>query len=235
MIINCGIIDDEPMAMEVIKNHLKDIPNIDLKYTWENPIPALETINNGGVDVVFIDINMPIMNGLDFIRSIKSGPQFVITTAYREFAAESYDLDVLDYLVKPIPFNRFLKTVQKIKSKFSSDLKPEPDNESDKSYIFLKVDKKYVKIKFDEIYYIESLKDYIKVFTKTGNYLVHKTMASLEEELPSNNFLRIHRSYLISISEVEFIEGNSIQINKKRIPMGRKYVETAKGILLNME
>ncbi|MEN8185552.1 MAG: response regulator transcription factor [Bacteroidota bacterium] len=233
MNIRCIIIDDEPLAIKVIESHLKEFQNMELIGTFNNPIDALQTIEENNLDAVFIDISMPKMNGLDFIKSIKSKPHFIITSAFREYAAESYELDVLDYLVKPIPFNRFLKSIDKLRQHIYQDknIDIEP-NESDKSYIFLKVEKKLVKVKYEDIFYIESLKDYIKVYTKTGSYLVHKSLSSITEELPGDQFLRVHRSFTIALDKVQLIEGNSVQINNKRIPIGRKYVENTKSTIL---
>jgi len=141
---------------------------------------------------------------------------------------------VLDYLVKPIPFNRFLKSVNKITQKVSiqRDIQQETNSENE-SFIFLKVEKKLVKIKFEDIFYIESLKDYIKIFTTVENYLVHKSLTSITEELPQDKFLRIHRSYTIALDKVKSVEGNSVEIDSKRIPIGRKYINQAKQIILN--
>jgi DNA-binding LytR/AlgR family response regulator len=179
---------------------------------------------------------MPKMNGLDFAKTLNTKTNVVITTAYREYAVESYDLNVLDYLVKPIPFNRFLKTINKITQKVyqQKGIQKEEDT-SNESFIFLKVDKKLVKIKFDAILYIESLKDYIKVRTTTENYLVHKSLTSITEELPDTNFIRIHRSYTIAIDKVKSLEGNLLEIGIARIPIGRKYVSHAKRIILNTD
>ena len=202
--------------------------------TFTNPILALEVIESGNVDAVFIDINMPKMNGLDFIRSLESTPNFIITTAYREYAVESFDLDVLDYLVKPIPFPRFLKSMNKLSQKFHNDKSIDQSSQIlEKSFIFLKVDKKLIKIKFEDIFYIESLKDYIKVFTKSGDYLAHKSLSSISEEVPSNQFLRIHRSFTVGLDKIEALEGNSVLITGKRIPIGRKYINHAKDVILN--
>lgn len=234
MKIKCIIIDDEPLAAEVIENYLKDFSNVEHVGSFTNPLEALETIESGEVEAVFIDINMPKMNGLEFIRSIEAKPYFIITTAYREYAVESYDLDVLDYLVKPIPFNRFLKSINKLSLKFNADksIESHPDH-SEKQFIFLKVDKKLVRIKFDDIHFIESLKDYIKVFTSVGDFLAHKSLTSITEELPKNQFLRIHRSFTVSLDKIQALEGNSVLLKGKRIPIGRKYVNHAKDVILN--
>jgi two-component SAPR family response regulator len=161
MKIKCIIIDDEPLAIKVIENHLQEFQNFEVVGTFNNPIEALQLLEEEEIDAVFLDINMSKMNGLEFIKNVELQSNIVITTAYREYAVESFDLDVLDYLVKPIPFNRFLKAVNKITQRISQQRGASQDNfnESTDSFIFLKVDKKLVKILFDEIYYIESLKD----------------------------------------------------------------------------
>jgi DNA-binding LytR/AlgR family response regulator len=236
MKIKCVIIDDEPLAIKVIENHLKEFQDFEVIKTFNSPIEASYLLEKGEIDAVFLDINMPKMNGLDFAKTLNSKMNIVITTAYRGFAVESYDLNVLDYLVKPIPFNRFLKTINKITQKvyLQKGVQKEEDVRND-SFIFLKVDKKLVKIKFEAILYIESLKDYIKVFTTTGNYLVHKSLTSMTEELPDTNFIRIHRSYTIAIDKVKSLEGNLLEIGIARIPIGRKYVSHAKRIILNTD
>ena len=237
MKIKCIIIDDEPLAIKVIENHLQEFQNFEVVGAFNNPIEALQLLEEEEIDAVFLDINMSKMNGLEFIKNVELKSNIVITTAYREYAVESFDLDVLDYLVKPIPFNRFLKAINKITQRVSQQrgASQENSNESSDSFIFLKVDKKLVKILFDEIYYIESLKDYIKVFTATDNYLVHKSLTGITEELPSDQFLRVHRSYTISLDKVKSVEGNSVEIDSKRIPIGRKYINQAKQIILNIE
>ena len=234
MKIKCIIIDDEPLAGEVIETHLNEFSNMHLLATFTNPLDALTIIESGEVDAIFIDINMPKMNGLDFIKSLDAKPYFIITTAYREYAVESFDLDVFDYLVKPVPFTRFLKSINKLSQKMMLEQSTgvvQPA--TDKSFIFLKVDKKLIKIKFEDIYFIESLKDYIKVFTKSGDYLAHKSLSGITEELPSNLFLRIHRSFTVALDKIQALEGNSVLVADKRIPIGRKYINHAKDVILN--
>ncbi|MBP8792237.1 MAG: response regulator transcription factor [Lutibacter sp.] len=234
MKIKCIIIDDEPLAISVIKNHLSEIQNIELVATFNTAIAALPTIETNEIDVIFLDINMPKMSGLEFLRTLTNSPHIVITTAYREFAVESFELNVLDYLVKPIPFGRFLKAINKIQSRIH--LEKEKLTEAvikEEPFIFLKVDKKMMKIKLNDILYIESLKDYIKVFTVIGDFLVHKSMNSISDELPSDHFLRIHRSFTIAINKITSVEGNSIEIHKKRIPIGRNYLVQTKQKIFN--
>ncbi len=233
MKIKCIIIDDEPLAAKVLQSHLEEFSNMELIGTYNNPVEALNTIEENKIDAVFLDINMPKMSGLEFIQSIESKPYFIITTAYREYAVDCFDLDVLDYLVKPIPFKRFLKSINKLSQQVYKEKNIDTENSGDKSFIFLKVSKKLIKVKFEDIFYIESLKDYIKVFTKTGDYLVHKTLTGITEELPKNDFLRIHRSFTIALDKIQALEGNSVQISNKRIPIGRKYIEHSKQVILN--
>jgi DNA-binding LytR/AlgR family response regulator len=236
MKIKCIIIDDEPMAIKVVERHLKEFEYMTLIDTFNNPIAALPTIDKGRIDVIFLDINMPKMSGLDFLRTLTNKPHIIITTAYREFAVESFDLDVLDYLVKPIPFSRFLKTINKITKRINLEENTSKEIQiKEDPFIFLKVDKKLMKIKLDDILFIESLKDYIKVTTVLGDYLVHKSMTSISEELPSDNFIRIHRSYTIAINKISFVEGNSVKIANRRIPIGRNYLQAAKQKILNIE
>ena len=229
MKIKCIIIDDEALAIKVIKNHLKEFQNMELLATFNTPIEALPTIENNDVAVIFLDINMPKMSGLEFLKTLTSMPLIVITTAYREYAVESFDLNVLDYLVKPIPFERFLKAINKINSRINLEKDRQNDMAfKEEPFIFLKVDKKMMKIKLNEILYIESLKDYIKVFTVLGDYLVHKSMTSISEELPRENFIRIHRSFTIAINKITSVEGNLIEIANRRIPIGRHYLQITK-------
>ena len=236
MIKKCIIIDDEPLAIKVIESHLKEFSDFELVGVFNSPIDAIQLIENKEVDVVFLDINMPTMNGLEFLKTLTHRPFVIITTAYREYAVESFDLNVLDYLVKPIPFSRFLKSINKLNKRLglerhgSKNVSIEED-----PFIFLKVDKKLMKVKLNDILYIESLKDYIKVITVSEEFLVHKSMTSISEELPNDRFIRIHRSFTISLNKISFVEGNSIKIANRRIPIGRNYLQAAKQKILNLK
>lgn len=234
MKIKCIIIDDEPLAISVLKNHLNDFENIQLVATFNTAISAIPIIEKNEIDLIFLDINMPKMSGLEFLKTLNIKPHVIITTAYREYAVESFDLDVLDYLVKPISFGRFLKAINKGTNRISLENEKQSDVViKEEPFIFLKVDKKMMKIKLNDILYIESLKDYIKVFTVIENYMVHKSMTSISEELPSDNFLRIHRSFSIAINKITSVEGNTVEIAKKRIPIGRNYAIEAKQKIFN--
>jgi len=236
MKIKCIIIDDEPLAVEVIQTHLSEFSNMELVGVFNNPVEAIHIVKNDNIDAVFLDINMPKMNGLEFIRNIGQKTNFIVTTAYREYAVESFDLNVLDYLIKPVPFSRFLKSINKLSQKVLSEVKNDQSKDTkEKSFIFLKVNKKLVKVKFEDILYIESLKDYIKVFTITEDFLVHKSLTAITEELPDDHFLRIHRSFTIALDKIKEVEGNTVQISNKRIPIGRKYLNHAKSIILDID
>ncbi|AUC13881.1 DNA-binding response regulator [Tenacibaculum sp. SZ-18] len=235
MNLNCIIIDDEPLAIRVIENHLKEFKNFSLIGKFNNPVDALPIIENDIVDVIFLDINMSKMNGLAFLRSIPISSYVIITTAYREYAVDSFELDVLDYLVKPIPFNRFMKSINKLNQQIYLRQNAQKTQTDLETFIFLKVDKKLVKIRYQDILYIESLKDYIKVFTIDNSFLVHKSLSSITEELPSKKFIRIHRSYTISLDKVDSVEGNLIEIGNKKITIGRKYISLTRDVILNRE
>jgi len=234
MIIKCIIVEDEVLASSVIQNYLKEFPNIELVGTYTTAMASVPILEEGGVDLVFLDINLPRMSGLDFLRTLQVKPLVVITTAYREYAVESFDLNVLDYLVKPIPLGRFLKSINKVTDQLKLTKKKVQDPVlKTKPHIFLKVDKKLIKFRLNDILFIESLKDYIKVCTLTGDYLVHKSMTSVLEELPEENFMRIHRSFAIALNKVNCIEGNTVEIANQRIPIGRNYQQATKERILS--
>lgn len=236
MIVKSIIIDDESLAISIIESYLQEFKNIEVLGVFNNPIEALQIIESGDLDVVFMDINMPRMNGLEFLKSLQEYPFIIITTAYKEHALESYELEVLDYLVKPIPFSRFLKSVNKLMARLitAKNLKPSPDFDQ-APHIFLRVDKKLMKIFLHDILFIESLKDYIKLCSAEGTYVSHKSLSSISEELPSENFVRVHKSYTIAIDKVKSVEGNLIEIGNKRVPIGRNYASHAKQRILKNE
>ncbi|MBU2951811.1 LytTR family DNA-binding domain-containing protein [Tamlana sp. 2_MG-2023] len=234
MKIKCIIIDDEPLAITVIESHLKNFDHIEIVETFNNPLKAYRVLEQEKIDVIFLDINMPEMSGFAFIDNLSYKPLIVITTAYREYAIKSYELNILDYLVKPIPFNRFLKTVNKIYQQvFVSNMAVDASLQQE-PHIFLKVNKKLIKINLNDILYIESLKDYIKVITKLGDHVVHKSLSAITEELPHSNFMRIHRSYTVSINKISALEGNTVEISSRKIPIGRNYTKQAKERIFNI-
>ncbi|TDO68961.1 LytTR family two component transcriptional regulator [Flavobacterium chryseum] len=234
MKINCLIIDDEPLAINVIKNYLEPIENFEVVNTFSNPIEGLNFLKNNKVDVVFLDINMPVLDGINFIKSLENPPILIITSAYSQFAIETYELDVLDYLVKPIEFPRLMKTLNKISKRLSNSGNTQQENNPESPFIFVKIDKKRMKkIFFNEILVIESLKDYLKISTLTGKYIIHSTLSDFTDLLPERNFLRIHRSYTIAIDKIDAVEGNSIEIEGLRYVIGRSYIDHVKQRILN--
>jgi two-component system LytT family response regulator len=232
MKIKCVLIDDEPLAIKVLLNYFVNFSDFEVIATFNNSLEALEFLNSNTVDAVFLDINMPMMTGFELISLLDNKTRIIITTAFREFAAESYDLEVLDYLVKPIPLPRFIKCIQKIEAEINLKNNVKSDNHRVEPHIFIKVDKKMVKINIDEILFIEGMKEYIKVVTPEKTYITHKSLTSLTEELPSDRFMRIHKSYTIALNKVKSIEGNRIQIQSHTIPIGRNYSKEVKSKIL---
>jgi len=232
MKIKCVLIDDEPLAIKVLQNYFNNFTDFEVTGTFNNSLEALDFINSTTVDAVFLDINMPMMTGFELISLIENKTKVVITTAFREFAAESYDLDVLDYLVKPIPLPRFIKCINKITAEYNFKNNIKVENLKTDSHIFIKVDKKMMKINIEEILFVEGMKEYIKVVTSDKTYITHKSLTSLSEELPNDNFLRIHKSYVIALNKVKSIEGNRIQIASYTIPIGRNYSKEVKNKIL---
>jgi DNA-binding LytR/AlgR family response regulator len=236
MKIRCQIVDDEPLAINVIKKFLDQFQATEVVSSCENAMEAFTYISENPVDLLFLDINMPKINGLDFLKSLKEPPLVIITSAYRDYAVEGFELNVLDYLVKPISFQRFMKAMDKaniaIRKKNSSIQPIVSSSEPSKSFIFLKVDKKMVKIYLDEILFIESLKDYVKIHTVYEDLITHQNLNGMAKILPSDSFIRIHKSYTISADKVKSIEGNCVEIASKLLPIGRNYRKQVKEHIL---
>lgn len=234
MKIKCLIIDDEPLAINVIKNYIEQIEDLELINSFSNSIEGLNFLKNNTVDVIFLDINMPVLDGINFIKSLENPPLLVITSAYDEFAIETYELDVLDYLVKPIEFPRLMKAVNKINKRLDSTHKIPQENSKEHPFIFVKIDKKKMKkIFLDEILVIESLKDYLKINTTSDKYIIHSTLSDFTNLLPERDFIRIHRSYTVAIDKIDAVEGNSIEIEGLRYVIGRSYIDEVKQRILN--
>ncbi len=215
--IRCMIVDDEPLALEILTYLISRFPELELIGKCSNAISAFEMFHKQPVDLIFLDIKMPGINGLDFISSLKEPPAVVFTTAFAEYAVKGFELDAVDYLLKPITDKRFEKCMQKI-------LKIRPyDAEVTKDYTYFKVSGRLIKVPHAQLLYAQSVKDYIHLYTKTGNHLTHMTMKYLEELLPANVFLRVHRSYLVNRELISLIDKNSLQIGEERIPVGENY------------
>jgi DNA-binding LytR/AlgR family response regulator len=234
MKIKCLIIDDEPLAINVIKNYIEQIEELELVKTFNNSIEGLIFLKNNTVDVIFLDINMPVLDGINFIKSLENPPLLIITSAYDEFAIQTYELDVLDYLVKPIEFPRLMKAINKVYKRLDTASKTVQDNSKENPFIFVKIDKKKMKkIFLDEILVIESLKDYLKINTTSGRYIIHSTLSDFTNLLPERDFIRIHRSYTVAINKIDAVEGNSIEIEGLRYVIGRSYIDEVKQRILN--
>lgn len=241
--LNCLIVDDEPLAQEVLAMHISKIPNLHLVQQSNNAIEAFEALHKNNIDLLFLDINMPVMSGLSFLRSLKDPPAVILTTAYTEYAMEGYELDVIDYLLKPIPFDRFLKAVKKAvaqlqaKGKAVQNISEEYNTNVmqsgpaapavEKQYFFVKADGKLVKVNYADIKFIEGMKDYLKIHTVNGMIVTHHTMKAMEEQLPSGKFMRVHKSYIIALNAIKAIEGNIIYLDKEKaeVPLGSSFKE----------
>jgi DNA-binding LytR/AlgR family response regulator len=241
--LNCLIVDDEPLAQEVLAMHISKIPNLHLVQQSNNAIEAFEALHKNNIDLLFLDINMPVMSGLSFLRSLKDPPAVILTTAYTEYAMEGYELDVIDYLLKPIPFDRFLKavkkavaqlqakgkTVQNISEEYNTNVMQSGPAATavEKQYFFVKADGKLVKVNYADIKFIEGMKDYLKIHTVNGMIVTHHTMKAMEEQLPSGKFMRVHKSYIIALNAIKAIEGNIIYLDKEKaeVPLGSSFKE----------
>ncbi len=232
MDLKCVIIDDEPLAINVIKNYVDQTKGLILLDSFNDATESVEYLRNHEPDLIFLDINMPLLDGLNLLKSIPKKPLTIITTAHEEFAVESYELEVVDYLVKPISFHRFLMGVNKAFKMKEYQQKDDFASHNDRAYLFIKIDKKKMqKIYLDEILSIESLGDYIKINTGADKYMIHQTLSSFTDELPSDKFIRIHRSYTISIEKIDAVEGNSIEIADIRYPIGRSYLNDVRNAI----
>lgn len=216
---NCLIVDDEPLALEIIENYVNGHEQLNLIKKCNTAFDAFEVLHHVKIDLIFLDIKMPGLNGIDFIKSLKNPPAVIFTTAFSEYAATSYELEAIDYLLKPITLKRFNKSLDKF-----FKLQPVVTIE-EKSYTYFKVSGKLVKVEHPHILYAQSIKDYIMLYTLSGNLIVHMTMKYLNELLPASLFIRVHRSYLINQSHISTIGKNQIQLNEIEIPIGEHYKE----------
>jgi two-component system LytT family response regulator len=220
--IKCLIIDDEPLAQNVIENYLKNFTFIELIAKCDHAIIALEWIKKQKIDLIFLDISMPFISGIDFIKTMQNAPKIIITTAHKDFAIESYELNVLDYLLKPISFERFLKAIDKLEDPITKEIKPLIQDSQPDSFIYVKSEKKNLKILLNEILFIESLKDYIKIHTGNKVIITQVPISEIEQRLPES-FLRIHRSFIISKDKITAYTQHDFEIGKHQIPIGRSY------------
>lgn len=227
--MRCIIVEDEPLAAEILASYIQQTPSLTLVEVCNDAIRALEVVHNQAVDVIFLDINLPKLNGIEFIKTLRRQPKIIITSAHHEYAVEGFDLQVTDYLLKPIEFSRFTMAVQKLLHPVKSNAgEPAPKPlaapaESIRPYYFFTVNKRSVKIYLDEILFIESLKDSVSIHTPTKSHNTHYQLGELEELIRSDNFLRIHRSFLVAVDKIESFSATEVEIAGRELPIGRSY------------
>lgn len=230
---NCIIIEDEPLAVEILSDYIKQVPFLRLKHICNDAIYAMEIVQKNKIDLIFLDIHLPKIKGLYFLALLKNPPPVIITSAYQDYALQAFTADVLDYLLKPIRFNRFLKAVNKLHS-VQPDAKQVPAQitAAERGFIFFNVGKKKVKIYLDEILYAEAIKEYVRIYTREKSILTKFLLHELEGLLVSKDFIRVHRSFIIAKSKVAAFTATEVEINNKRIPIGRSYKE---GVISELE
>jgi DNA-binding LytR/AlgR family response regulator len=229
--IHCLVIDDEPPAREILKQHIAGVEALELSGTCSNAVEAVSFLKEHPVDLLFLDIQMPQLFGTNFIRTLKNPPKVIFTTAYRKYAVEGFELNAVDYLLKPISFERFLKAVNKVLqlniSTAQSTLpipKPkEEQNGQSNSFLYFRAERKMVKVFFRDILFVEGLKDYIKIVTNSKTIVTKHVLSTLEDMLPTNEFLRIHKSYIVAINKIDSYDADTIHIAKHELPIGRLY------------
>lgn len=228
MTIKCLVVDDEPVARKGMAGYVEQTPFLSLVDSCKSAIEANEVLHKKEVDLLFLDIQMPDLTGTEFVRSLENPPAVIFTTAYRDYAIEGFELNALDYLVKPISFQRFLKAANKAQSFFEMQRQPAAPKQTNtgQDYFFIKSDGQFIKIKLDDVLFFESEKDYVFIYTVQKRYLTLLSLKQLEKELPPERFLRVHRSFLVSLEKVELVDGNQLVIKDKRIPVSRSLQET---------
>jgi DNA-binding LytR/AlgR family response regulator len=227
MKIKCLVIDDEPLARDLMRSHIEKLENFEIVAECGDAMKALQALRNHPVDLMFMDIQMPQITGIEFLKTLKHPPKVIITTAYREYALDGFELDVVDYLLKPITFNRFLKAV----NKFYQLAQEEKQNEipsangiqPEEAFIYVKENKKVIKVHLNEILYVEGLSEYVQIYTESKKIITKTSMTNMEEKLPEADFMRIHKSYIVSMSKIEAFTSNSIEVPGKELPIGRSY------------
>ena len=222
MNIQCIIIDDEPLARKGLKEYIADTDFLSVMGEFDNPLRATEIISGGEVQLLFLDIQMPWITGLDFFKTLKNPPPVIFTTAYPQYALEGFEVNALDYLVKPISFDRFLKAALKAREYYEIREKNTAESkDSNADYFFIKADNKLMKVDYNEILYAEALQNYVVIHTTDRKYITYLTFRSVEEYLPSDKFIKTHKSYIISASKIDSIEGNDVRIGSHHVPISR--------------
>ena len=216
--LNCLIVDDEEVAREVMASYISKVPYLELKASCENAIDAHEVMTQEEVDLVFLDIEMPGLSGIDFLKTVAQKPHVIICSANKDYAVEGFDLDVDDFILKPVTFERFLKAVGKIRSE-------EKPIELNEDYFYVNENKRMVRIDMSNIIYIESLRDYVRIVTTQKKVITHQHLSDFESKLPSDRFMRIHRSIIVAIDKIQSFTSSLIDVGEKELPVGRNYKE----------
>lgn len=224
MTLSCIIVDDEPLARDILEKYIMDCPMLDLHASCNSAFEAIEVLDKGGIQLVFLDINMPKLSGISMIRTLEDPPEIIFTTAYPEYAVEGFELDAVDYLVKPFSFERFMKSVNKASKRYEMQLKKAGDTSvEDPSFLTIKADGKIYRLQMTEIVLLEALGDYVKIHTGSGVITTHDTLKNLGRLLHEDQFMRVHRSYIIALDKIRFLEGNRLRIGEQDIPLGLSY------------
>ena len=232
MNIKCLVIDDERLAREYIKNYISKVPELELVGDFNSPLKAMELIKKGQVDLIFLDIQMPDITGVDFMKTLQNAPEVIFTTAYQEYALEGFNLNVTDYLLKPFSFERFYQAVNKVIDKLENKktgvaaMPADTQTSYADTFLTIRADRKFYKINFDDIHFIEGQKAYVTFHTDKKKITALASLKELEEALPDEQFLRVHKSYIASIREINTLEGNMIEIGEHKIPVGSTYKES---------
>ncbi len=223
----CLIVDDEPLARDLMRSHISKLENFQIVAECGDAMKALQELHKNPVDLMFMDIQMPQITGIEFLKTLKNPPRVIITTAYREYALDGFELDVVDYLLKPITFERFLKSVNKY---YQANLDEGPGmapaysaTQNDEAFIYVKENKKVMKVHLSEILYIEGLSEYVQIYTDSRKIITKCSMNHMEEKLPEEGFMRIHKSFIVSLSKIEAFTSSSIDVPGKELPIGRSY------------
>ena len=231
----CLIVEDEPLARNLLTEYVKKIPFLTLVKACSNPMEGLEVLRSNAIDILFLDIQMPEITGITLLKILQKKPMVILTTAYSEYAIESYDLDVVDYLLKPITFDRFLKAVDKASQRITSPpanpVTDKTQSETSPDFVFVKDGTKLVRINFDDVLYVEGLKDYVTIHTKTQKVVTLQRLKSLEMQLPADKFIRIHHSYIIALKAIDVIHKGEVQIGNAMIPISDSYKKAFKDLI----
>lgn len=235
MVLDIMIIEDEPHAVSILEKYLKKIPNTRLRYIFSNPIEGLTALNQHRVDILFLDINLPEISGVDLLKTLANPPKVILTTAYPEYALEGYELEISDFLLKPFSFDRFLKSINKVIQQLELEKKVQQlDQSTQQSHLFIRADRKLYQVPFKEIIMLQAYGDYVKVILEDKQILPKETLQRLATQLPEEQFMRIHRSYVVSLSKIEYLEGNQIRILGQLLPVGKPYREALLNKMKNL-